>query len=75
MPAQVKRRNYTCYRNPVLTQIENLKSHPSVHSRILSGEVEIDGWVYDIGNGSIWAADPEGGRFEILGGAPGASQR
>src|SRR5271165_596461 len=54
----------------VLAQIENLKSHPSVHSRILSGEVEIHGWVYDIGNGSIWAADPESGRFEISGGSP-----
>jgi carbonic anhydrase len=54
----------------VLAQIENLKSHPSVHSRILSGEAEVRGWVYDIGDGSIWAADPESGRFEIIGGAP-----
>jgi len=54
----------------VLAQIENLKSHPSVHSRILSGEVEVRGWVYDIGDGSIWAADPASGRFEIIGGAP-----
>ena len=52
-----------------MSQIENLKSHPSVHSRIISGEVDIRGWVYDIGDGSIWAADPESGKFEILGGA------
>jgi carbonic anhydrase len=51
----------------VLAQIENLKSHPSVHSRVISGEVEIRGWVYDIGDGSIWAADPESGRFEKVG--------
>ena len=55
----------------VLAQMENLKSHPSVHSRFLNGEVEIHGWVYDIGNGSIRAADPESGRFEIIGGASG----
>ena len=55
----------------VLAQIENLKSHPSVHSRVISGEVDVRGWVYDIGDGSIWAADPESGRFEIIGGAPG----
>ncbi len=41
----------------VLSQVENLKTHPSVHSRINSGEVDIRGWVYDIGDGSIWAAD------------------
>ena len=53
----------------VLTQIENLKSHPSVHSRFINREVDIRGWVYDIGDGSIWMADPESGQFEISGGA------
>ena len=52
----------------VLAQMENLKSHPSVGSRVSSGEVEIRGWVYDIGDGSIWAADPASGRFAILAG-------
>ena len=56
----------------VLEQIENLNSHPTVHSRVLSGEVEVRGWVYDIGDGSIWAADPATGGFEIIGGAPGS---
>ena len=55
----------------VLAQIEHLKSHPSVHARLTRGEVDIRGWVYDIGDGSIWAADPQSGRFEIIGGAPG----
>ena len=53
----------------VLSQIENLKSHPSVHSRINSGEVDIRGWVYDIGDGSIWAAAPDSGKFGIVGGS------
>ncbi len=53
----------------VLAQVENLKGHPSVHSRTTSGEVEVRGWVYDIGDGSIWAAAPESGKFEILGGS------
>lgn len=51
----------------VLAQIENLKSHPSVHSRVISGELDIRGWVYDIGDGSIWAANPETGRFARIG--------
>ena len=54
----------------VLAQIENLKSHPSVDARVLRGEVEIRGWVYDIGDGSVWSADPETGRFSKVG-APG----
>jgi carbonic anhydrase len=51
----------------VLAQIENLKSHPSVQSRVTSGEVDVRGWVYDIGNGSIWAAEPESGNFRKIG--------
>ncbi len=51
----------------VMVQMENLKSHPSVHARVISGEVDIRGWVYDIGKGSIWATAPDSGRFEILG--------
>ena len=54
----------------VLAQVENLKSHPSVHSRFINRQVDIRGWVYDIGDGSIWMADPESGRFEISGGSP-----
>jgi carbonic anhydrase len=50
----------------VLGQIENLKTHPSVSARLLRREIEIRGWVYDIGDGSIREADPESGRFELL---------
>jgi carbonic anhydrase len=51
----------------VLGQIENLKTHPSVSARLFRGEIEIRGWVYDIGDGSIREADPQSGRFESLG--------
>ncbi len=51
----------------VLKQIENLKSHPSVSSRVNRGEVEICGWVYDIGNGSVSAAEPDTGEFVRMG--------
>ena len=53
----------------VLTQLENLKTHPAVASRLLSAELEIRGWIYDIGDGSVREADPESGKFEALGGA------
>jgi len=52
----------------VLSQIENLKGHPSVRRRMDQGEIEIRGWVYDIGDGSVWEADAVSGRFTLLGG-------
>ncbi len=51
----------------VLTQVENLKSHPTVAARLLNGELEVRGWIYNIGDGSVWEADPQSGRFEALG--------
>ncbi len=51
----------------VLGQIENLKTHPTVRARLRKGEIEIRGWVYDIGDGSIREAEPESERFELLG--------
>lgn len=47
----------------VLQQVENLKTHPSVASRLAAGEVLLRGWVYDIGSGAIRQADPETGEF------------
>jgi carbonic anhydrase len=47
----------------VLEQIANLKTHPSVASRLAAGEVMIRGWVYDIGSGAIRQADPDTGEF------------
>ena len=55
----------------VLQQIENLKTHPSVRKRLRYGEIEICGWVYDIGDGSIRQADPDTGGFELLGSVRG----
>jgi carbonic anhydrase len=52
----------------VLAQIENLKTHPSVRKRLRYGEVEIRGWLYDIGDGSIREANLESGEFSLLGG-------
>lgn len=52
----------------VLEQIDNLKTHPSVQTRLRNREIEIRGWVYDIGDGSIREANPESGEFQLLGG-------
>lgn len=51
----------------VLTQLENLKTHPAVESRYASGELALEGWIYDIGDGSVRSVQADSGRFELLG--------
>ena len=51
----------------VLTQLENLRTHPAVESRCASGELALEGWIYDIGDGSVKSARADSGRFEELG--------
>jgi carbonic anhydrase len=51
----------------VLDQIEHLLTHPSVRRRLRYGEIEIRGWVYDIGSGSIREHNPTTGKFEPIG--------
>jgi carbonic anhydrase len=51
----------------VLEQIEHLRTHPSVRSRLQRGEIEIRGWVYDIGDGSIREYSSTSGNFDALG--------
>ena len=48
----------------VLLQIENLKTHPSVRTRLREANLEIQGWVYDIASGSGWSLNPETEAFE-----------
>jgi carbonic anhydrase len=55
----------------VLTQLENLKTHPAVEARLAAGELALAGWVYDIGDGSVRSARPDSGDFEPLTGAVG----
>jgi carbonic anhydrase len=50
----------------VLTQMENLRTHPAVEAAMAKGELEIHGWLYDIAHGEVSAADPETGSFHHL---------
>lgn len=63
-PQEEKLRLLTQYN--VLVQLENLKTHPAVEARLARGEVEVHGWVYDIGTGEVFATQPESGAFEPL---------
>lgn len=50
----------------VLAQLDHLKTHPSVASRLIRGELNLYGWVYDIRTGDIDAYDAESGTFVRL---------
>jgi carbonic anhydrase len=52
----------------VIAQLRHLQTHPSVASKIASGQLFIHGWVYDIETSAIRAYDAEQGRFLPLDG-------
>ena len=43
----------------VLVQLDHLRTHPSVASRLRKGDLELHGWIYSIENGMVWAYDEE----------------
>ena len=43
----------------VLTQIENLKTYPVIHSKLYQGKLKIYGWIYHLETGEILAYDPQ----------------
>jgi carbonic anhydrase len=43
----------------VLTQIENLRTYPVIHSRIYQGHLKIYAWIYYIETGEVMAYDPD----------------
>ena len=54
----------------VLVQLENLKTHPTVEERLASGDLLLQGWIYDIATGGVSVADPDTGVFAALPNSP-----
>lgn len=52
----------------VLSQIENLRTHPTVRSRMARGELSLYGWVYKIETGEVFQYEHESGQFKLLSG-------
>jgi carbonic anhydrase len=50
----------------VLVQIENLRTLPSVASRLVQGDLHLHGWVYKIETGEVFAYDLASGQFVPL---------
>ncbi|WP_394825633.1 carbonic anhydrase [Pendulispora albinea] len=47
----------------VLVQLEHLRTHPLVASRLAGGTLRLHGWVYKIETGEVFAFDPEQRQF------------
>jgi carbonic anhydrase len=50
----------------VLAQLDNLRTHPCVASRLKSGTLSLHGWIFDIETGRIRSYDPERKQFVRL---------
>jgi carbonic anhydrase len=44
-------------RENVLVQLDHLKTHPAVATRLRRGNLRLHGWVYSIGTGEVWVYD------------------
>jgi carbonic anhydrase len=47
----------------VVRQLDNLRTHPSVASRSAAGELQLHGWVYDIGSGTVTEYEKASDKF------------
>jgi carbonic anhydrase len=56
----------------VLTQIENLRTHPAVAVGLAQGDLKLHAWVYKMETGQVFAYDPQAGQYEPLKKADGA---
>lgn len=50
----------------VLVQLENLRTHPAVGSRLARGDLHLHGWVYKIETGEVFAYDVGNAQFVKL---------
>ncbi len=47
----------------VLSQLENLRTHPSIRARLARGEVSLHAWVYKLETGEVFQFTPQTGQF------------
>lgn len=50
----------------VRTQLDHLRTHPWVATRVRSGHLNLHGWVYSIPTGEVWVFDERKGDFVSL---------
>ncbi len=47
----------------VLTQLENLRTYPVIHSQLKKNQLELHGWIYSIETGEVLEYSPMQGQF------------
>ena len=47
----------------VIQQLQHLKTHPSVLTKLATGDLELHGWIYNIEHGTVSAYDEETNEF------------
>jgi len=57
-------------RENVLTQLDNMLTHPTVRAAVHAGQLRMHGWVYEIGSGVVETYDAQSSRFVPLSSAP-----
>ncbi|MBI4906684.1 MAG: carbonic anhydrase [Acidobacteria bacterium] len=50
----------------IVSQLQHLRTHPSVASRMRRGNLAIHGWYYDIGEGTVSSYADDSGSFHLL---------
>jgi carbonic anhydrase len=50
----------------VISQLQHLRTHPCVATRLRSGSLELHGWYYDIGEGTVEQFDEATNTFRPL---------
>ena len=49
----------------VLVQLDHLRTHPSVATRLRKGDLRLHGWVYSIATGDVWIFDQNQNGFVV----------
>ena len=49
----------------VLVQLDHLRTHPSVATRLRKGDLRLHGWVYSIATGEVWIFDQNRNEFVV----------
>jgi carbonic anhydrase len=52
----------------VITQIQHIRTHPSVAAALARGELTLHGWFFEIESGAIYALDGQSGNFSVVNG-------
>jgi carbonic anhydrase len=67
---RIIKENYSHLTNDALltatVEVENLRTHPIIASRLMRGDLRLHAWVYKIETGEVFAYDPAQGQFVSL---------